>query len=299
MSCKSQLVFESTVAKSLVHKHAIGEVLITDSLQRDQHAFMLGSQWPREHHFYRPRQMPCNLTLLAEAMRQAAFVVCHEYFEVPLESSFLMDRLVVSMSQPVPCDGMKPTNVTIHISIDSTAYSAGNLRALDIDVRFEADGVDFGSGRGELRVIPRRVYDKIRGSHILAAPSSSRRSAGGELIKQIESETAWRLEVPFQHSVFFDHPLDHVPGMLFLEAIRQVVNDVHGPGSELSSFDCKFVKFAEFEPGIEIHREAQEPYDASAIAQERFSVRQAGSVLATAAVHVPASSFRRMLELAF
>ena len=33
MSSKSQLVFESTVAKSLVHKRAIAEVLITDSLQ--------------------------------------------------------------------------------------------------------------------------------------------------------------------------------------------------------------------------------------------------------------------------
>jgi hypothetical protein len=299
MSSKSQLVFESTVAKSLVHKRAIAEVLITDSLQCDQRAFVLGSQWPREHHFYRPNQAPGNLTLLAEAMRQAAFVVCHEYLGVPLESSFLMDRLMVSMSEPAPCGGTGPTNVTIQLSVDSAAYAAGNLRALDIDARFEADGIDFGSGRGELRVVPRKVYDKIRGSRSLAAPSDRKPSACGKLIEAIDSEAVWKLEVPFRHSVFFDHPLDHVPGMLFLEAIRQAVHEVHGPGSELSSFDCSFAKFAEFEPEIEIHREVPDHYDVSGAVREWFSVRQSGSVLATAVVEVPVSSIHRILELAF
>ncbi|EGX54788.1 A-factor biosynthesis enzyme, partial [Streptomyces zinciresistens K42] len=55
-----------------------------------------------------------------------------------------------------------------------------------------------------------------------------------------------QLRVDTSHAVFFDHPLDHVPGMLLLEAACQAVrarpeNGAHTP----VSFHTVFHRYAE------------------------------------------------------
>lgn len=47
------------------------------------------------------------------------------------------------------------------------------------------------------------------------------------------------------HNYFFDHPLDHVPGILLLEGILQLAEHAVNSGEYLRSIDLKFRKFCE------------------------------------------------------
>jgi hypothetical protein len=57
----------------------------------------------------------------------------------------------------------------------------------------------------------------------------------------------WQLRVDTAHPVFFDHPLDHAPGMLLLEAARQAVRARSGGTRSPVSFHITFHQYAELD----------------------------------------------------
>ncbi|MCZ0971672.1 AfsA-related hotdog domain-containing protein [Streptomyces albulus] len=49
------------------------------------------------------------------------------------------------------------------------------------------------------------------------------------------------------HPVLFDHPVDHVPGMLMVEAARQAARAVAPHWSLPVALDCSFARYAELD----------------------------------------------------
>lgn len=300
------LDFERTVPKKFVHKSAIAEVLIADSLMVSDGSFLAASQWPRQHHFYPLAEGRGLLGLLAETMRQGIFVICHQHLEVPLGRCFLMDRLVVTLQGSIPTSSIAATEVAVKFKLDQLVHSAGELRTLTFDAEFSAAGRVFGSGRGELRIVKSAIFDRLRAGR--GQSSSALMSAGGEpeSIAVPVSGDCWKVRIPFKHPVFFDHPLDHVPGMLIIEAIVQSVQSLHGNVTELTHFDGTFKKFIEFEPDIYISRTPKCPDSiddlrADALAEEEFVVTQGVETVAVVRArisHTLASlGYRDRLEL--
>ncbi len=67
----------------------------------------------------------------------------------------------------------------------------------------------------------------------------------------------WLLRVDTAHPVFFDHPHDHVPGMLLLEGARQAAQILLGPAPvQAIAVDGTFDRFAELTEPTWIHAEA-------------------------------------------
>jgi 2-oxo-3-(phosphooxy)propyl 3-oxoalkanoate synthase len=66
---------------------------------------------------------------------------------------------------------------------------------------------------------------------------------------------AAQVHVDLEHPFFFDHPVDHVPGLLLIEAARQfgivVAHQFYGAGSgdifSLTGVECDFGRYAELE----------------------------------------------------
>lgn len=56
----------------------------------------------------------------------------------------------------------------------------------------------------------------------------------------------WLLRVDGCHPVFFDHPVDHVPGMLLVEAARQAAVAATGGRGVPIEMDTEFRKYVEF-----------------------------------------------------
>ncbi|MFI8191960.1 AfsA-related hotdog domain-containing protein [Streptomyces sp. NPDC085946] len=61
-------------------------------------------------------------------------------------------------------------------------------------------------------------------------------------------EGVWPLRVNWAHPTLFDHPTDHVPGMLLLEAARQAAHRLAGPGTVLTPvMASRFHRYVEFD----------------------------------------------------
>ncbi|MEV8587553.1 AfsA-related hotdog domain-containing protein [Streptomyces sp. NPDC051180] len=86
----------------------------------------------------------------------------------------------------------------------------------------------------------------------------------------------WRLHVDPTHPGYFEHPSDHVPGMLLLESFRQAAELVTGEGGVLSSMEAEFAVFGELAEPVKVHAARTEG------GRIRLSATQRGRLLATA-----------------
>lgn len=93
------LSFDETLAKTLVHKVSIDQVLLTDFQAQSDGGTLLHAQLPRSHGLYCEHLVDpgrYDLVALIEICRQACFVVAHTQFGVPLEGNscqFLFQEL--------------------------------------------------------------------------------------------------------------------------------------------------------------------------------------------------------------
>ncbi|MFF6838191.1 ScbA/BarX family gamma-butyrolactone biosynthesis protein [Streptomyces tanashiensis] len=85
----------------------------------------------------------------------------------------------------------------------------------------------------------------------------------------------WRLRVDPTHPGYFEHPSDHVPGMLLLEAFRQAARQTAG-GAALTSLDADFAVFGELAEAVTVEAAPAEG------GRVRLSATQGARVLATA-----------------
>ncbi|MEU6625044.1 ScbA/BarX family gamma-butyrolactone biosynthesis protein [Streptomyces litmocidini] len=85
----------------------------------------------------------------------------------------------------------------------------------------------------------------------------------------------WRLHVDPAHPGYFEHPSDHVPGMLLLEAFRQAARETAG-GAALTTLDADFAVFGELAEAVAVEAAPTED------GRVRLSATQGGRVLATA-----------------
>ncbi|MFE0653432.1 AfsA-related hotdog domain-containing protein [Streptomyces sp. NPDC059534] len=86
----------------------------------------------------------------------------------------------------------------------------------------------------------------------------------------------WRLHVDPTHPGYFEHPSDHVPGMLLLESFRQAAALVAADGSALTSMEAEFAVFGELAEPVKVHATRAEG------GRIRLSATQRGRLLATA-----------------
>ncbi len=98
-----------------------------------------------------------------------------------------------------------------------------------------------------------------------------------------------RMPVDLNHPFFFDHPLDHLPGLLLIHSMANFARDTEAAlqrlppsGLWVRSFSARFVKFAEF--GADVQLSAREKTAGSG----RFEVEaeQSGVLRARASVEV-------------
>jgi 2-oxo-3-(phosphooxy)propyl 3-oxoalkanoate synthase len=256
-----RLSFSTTVARHLVHRRAVSEVLLTDWCQTGADAFVCAAQWSRSHSFYRIRQGRHDPLLLAETIRQVGLLLCHEAYQMPAEYRFLMER----MFYDADLDGLKaggaPAEIVLvvraHPSLRRTTPSA---RALRVEVEFLRGKALIGRGTGWVRCLAPRLYQRIRSPWCPCVAGRDQQPAPlpPAHVGLLEAEDVvlghcrhpgeWPLRILTDHPVLFDHPLDHVPGMLVLEGMRQASRAILGwPQAALTTCDISFSRFIDLD----------------------------------------------------
>ncbi|MEU6407068.1 ScbA/BarX family gamma-butyrolactone biosynthesis protein [Streptomyces sp. NPDC046985] len=229
----------ATVPRELVHRASVAEVVLTDWRREDENRFRLAAQWPRGHSFFAPVEDGRHDPLIvAETIRQAGTLLAHAEFGVPLASRFLVHDLDVAVRPERLHVGHAPASVDIDLACTRLRLQRGVPAGLQIRAVLRREGRVAATGGGSMSCVSPAAYARLRARTPLsdaaappltapAAPQSVGRTSPTDVVLSPTSDPhAWRLRVDTRHPVLFDHPLDHVPGMLLLEAARQAAAGV-------------------------------------------------------------------------
>jgi hypothetical protein len=288
----ANLTFDRTVDRTLLHRRALSEVFLTDSQQVHERAYLAAAQLPALHAYYTDhvRADALDPLLLLECARQAETYGAHAYFGVPLGTSFVLRRWSMTLragrSRP-----SGPAELRMAVQTNSARHILGALRNLTYDVDLFLGGHGLGNVQIGVAYLPRHAYRAVRARRRagnapptsegliaadvalsrpavpVVAPARVGRSLPANVVLYeplFGSDTVnAQIRVPLAHPSMFDHPQDHLPGMVMMEAARQlgllVVHADHGaaPRSvELVGFTATFSQYAELDEAtvVRAHR---------------------------------------------
>lgn len=269
------LSFQS-VPRQMVHKSALTEVFLTEGIRLEPDHFQCGVQLPRTNMYFNDCLNAYHeMLLLIELFRQASIYVSHEYIEVSIADKFLyVDSDTGIDNRNALLVGEQPTVGVIDVLIVDKYYRRNVLQGVTFDMKLMLDGAVVAHHDGmSIRWMSEELWSRMREkglSRVAGNPSSrsapvtpaNPRTVGrnlngnvviGEDIKDSQTELEADLVIPLNNRAIFDHSLDHLPGMLLLEAFRQTALTVAAREmgvlpEELVLERCsvKFEQFGEF-----------------------------------------------------
>ncbi|MEU6229345.1 ScbA/BarX family gamma-butyrolactone biosynthesis protein [Streptomyces sp. NPDC047042] len=276
----------TTVPRGYVHRAAVAEVFLTgweaaptapaapsasDPAEPGPVAsdsFVVSAQWPRGHALFAPAHGHQDPLLLLESIRQAGTLLSHAEYGVPFGHQFLMWSLSFAATPAALTTGVTPTDVELHTTCHDIVRRGRTISGMRYDVSVRRDGVPVATGGASFGVTSPAVHRRLRagrpttvdralpspvdpaevghtdpGNVLLAAPArAGERGAGNRWANR------WELRVDTGHPILFDHPVDHIPGMLLIEAARQAARAATGrPDALLLGLDSSFARYAELD----------------------------------------------------
>ena len=167
-----------------------------------------------------------------------------------------------------------------------SADGAGRLRNLTLRIRLSAEGREFARADGVARILSPAAYRAVRSrarGDLSSVPEDARLAAVDpgrvgaaspqDVLVAVDARGGVRIAPtdPY-HPFFYDHPSDHVTGMILIGAVQQTAAlQANEPRLRLRSCTLRALRFTE--PGP--------PATVEIGPAGRFEIRQRGSVTAT------------------
>lgn len=257
-------VLTTTVAKEFVHRAALADVFLTGWSAAAPDTFDISAQWPRCHSFYLSEHGLYDPLLLCETIRQTFPLLLHAAYGVPFGYQLSWSRFnYLVMPGPMRIH-RTPAEISLRVQCSDIVYR-GSLPAA-LTMRFEISRGDefLAVASTAFRCLAPAVYRRLRPGRsdreqiFVDAPSPApplphdvcgRERPQDVVLAPTDQERCWELRSDTGHPVLFDHPVDHVPGMVLLEAARQVAHacgDGRASGWP-SSMDVRFSRYVEFD----------------------------------------------------
>jgi hypothetical protein len=276
------LRFDRNIPRALVHRTALAEVLIADTLQVADDEFLIGSQLPRAHSLWSDREYPHHDPLLTvELCRQACLAIPQRYYDIGPDWQFVskhIDFAVVDLAAFADNEHSPPEGI-LRARFSNRREHHGVLCGLTVGSELTIDGTSASTVDGDLMFFPRTAYEELRSEQraskalegarlpMITRPIDPAR-VGRVLRRNVTigesaisattpGECRYAVIVDQTHPAFFDHPVDHVPGALVIEIYRQAAiatatNAATEAGSAVvTRCDVQLRDFAEFEAPVE------------------------------------------------
>ncbi|MFF4252514.1 ScbA/BarX family gamma-butyrolactone biosynthesis protein [Streptomyces sp. NPDC001663] len=256
----SHMTLTATVPREFVHRAAVAETFLTGWRQTGPDQFTLFGQWPRAHQLHvSPDRSAYEPLLVAETVRQCGALLAHAEYDAPLDHCFVLQELQFTTHPEHLAVGAVPAEPTLDVTVVDVRRRAGRPIAFAYDTAVRIGGERVATAHLAVSWTSESVYRRLRGGRTpenisalplppgLPATEVGRTLPADVVLAQPERPDRWQLRVDTAHPVFFDHPLDHIPGMLLLEAARQAARvRAADPGSG-ASFHATFHKYAELD----------------------------------------------------
>ncbi|MDP9904603.1 ScbA/BarX family gamma-butyrolactone biosynthesis protein [Arthrobacter bambusae] len=255
--------FSSPVDRKLVHRRSVSEVFLTGIEPAGDNSYKLSAQWPRWHVFYGSLSRGFDSALVVETLRQLTVLIAHTQLDVPLGMRFLMSEMFVSMAPNAVRDTSRPAEVTIQVRVSDVRQSRSAVTYFQTTATFLVDGIRIAGGRAGARIVDPVVYDRFRSGRETTVETSrvapvspamvGHGSAWNVVLGRNTGKSRWPLRVDVSNPVLFDHPLDHVPGVVLIEAVRQALRlQLMNPALDFAFFDAQFMSVVELGAGTEV-----------------------------------------------
>ncbi|MEU9594740.1 ScbA/BarX family gamma-butyrolactone biosynthesis protein [Streptomyces sp. NPDC048219] len=258
------------VTSEQVHKSANAERLLTEWHRHGDDDYVIRARWPQNHSFYAPRHDLLDPLLLAESVRQCVPLLSHAAYGVPFghrqswsHFSYALDPMALAV------DAMATAEIELQVACRDVVRRSGRLASLDMQVAVVRDGVRVGTAQTRFANHAPALYKRLRGpyadlgeatAHALpltppVAPAQVAREAFADVVlSPTNSPRRSQLRVDLNHPVLFDHPVDHAPGMLLLEAARQSSHAAVHPAPVCAvAMDVVFARYTELDAPCWIH----------------------------------------------
>lgn len=302
------LSYAATVDRSLVHRDSLAEVFLTDLRRSDDAHYAVAAQLPRSHAYYGDhllRPSHHDPVLLLEAARQAALAGAHAFFGVPADHKFILTYLRIHLIRPrLLTVGDSPLNLSLDVTVTDRRVREGRITGLDQSFDLSVGGTRIGWAGVGLRFRDPEGYRELRLRNrggaalptsagfpaepgVRAAPHLVGRSDPGNVVlldPELRDGVGHALlRVPAEHPSMFDHPQDHLPGMVLAEAARQLALFTGLDGRGLATakafvvdLNVTFAKFGELESATRLSATVGEEQPAAGSDGEHVHYTQGG-----------------------
>ncbi len=262
--------YSQTIARELVHKRAVAEVLVT-SVADHPTGWTVHAQLPRLHSFHADavgQQCAYHDPLLVmEAFRQGCIAASHLFYDVPLDAHHTVRYYQLSVLDSATLEyGAQALDLQFNVTVrkEFRRGDDGPVQGLDVVAVAAHDGAKAMELSGAFGWMSDAKWQQFRaGSCWDPGPQPTpadpgivgRTQVGNVVIGEPVSDDGGAFSAPVVvdvcHPTLFDHPLDHLPGGLIIEACRQLslatlgsrASAVVGP----SWLRCDFHSFSEMD----------------------------------------------------
>jgi hypothetical protein len=265
LSRDAQPVQQSQVHQWQVHKLRGEEVLLRTWTESHLRRYVLTARWPEGHGFYRPSQGAYDPLLFAETVRQTVPLLSHAVHGVPRDHKQAWEHLSFTVEPLASLVTTAEDEVRLVVSCSDVVRRGSRFAGMTMDVDVHLGERLMGIARTRFNSQPAAVYRRLRGSCadvdaalgncLPAGPPVEPHRVGRHSPDDVVLSPAlggdrpgrWMLRVDPAHPVLFDHPVDHVPGMLLLEAARQAAHAVGDGTTAVVGMETDFVRYVELD----------------------------------------------------
>lgn len=283
-----KLSFTRHLPPGAVHKAAATEVFLADALRLAEDRFQVAAVWQRErflhhdarhdvHHGLRQGRTTGSTDplLVVETARQTLIHLSHRFYGIPQGHPFVLNTLEFDLDAEgttIPRQGPRP--VVLDVTCTRTARTPRRL-GMTLDAAVSVGSARIGQVRMRWEMLDPRLYGLARNRarqqaearQIASLPRGIRRldphQVGYSYDEHVllsrtpkDAPGEFWLDPNTDHPVLFDHPSDHVPGMVLLEAFRQALTTMSAPDTpllpRLTRASAAFTTFGELDAPVRI-----------------------------------------------
>lgn len=243
------------VHPALLHKRQAVEVFLTHHLDAgDEQRFWL--RIPRAHSMNSAAELPVILGL--EAVRQVGLALSQLHGNMPADWAVILQAASFDWVDQPPSWGSRDSiELEARCRIDEARLRGEVMAFVAARMVLLQNNRVVATGTGRIRTLPRRAYQALR--RHATTTSDNARALGRSVLSRLALDgtgltavLGWTYPDPF----FFDHDVDHVPGILFAQAALDAHTVLSGAPSQVIALECH--RFAELDAPVSITASSHE-----------------------------------------
>ncbi|MFG3410104.1 ScbA/BarX family gamma-butyrolactone biosynthesis protein [Streptomyces sp. NPDC048142] len=217
--------------------------------------FVLSVVWPPSQ-----GRLPFPPNVLAQTIRQSGLVIAHAEYGVPLDHQTVLNTLDITADSEFRPPADRPAMLDVEVTVQRPQNRPSTPSALSMSFRISHEGAPVAGAASEFSWVSSAAYRRLRGTYLtvdwgawpvpvpVAAELVGRAASEDVVLSPGDRPGRWLLRNDPANTALFDHPVDHVPGLVLLEAADQAARallapDFFAPGQ----FATRYSRYVEFD----------------------------------------------------